>query len=144
MKDFGTIPNDFHNNTLLLKGDTGSAVTNRITFWILIDDKFVIGFYHKVDDSYFEVIGYHFPDNNVHSASGYKTVYSQLMRFYRLCNNPTDFLFRAKLIYHRLISRDYKHNLLRKSFMGFCHRYGVSAKYCESKHKLILFWDANF
>ena len=64
----------------------------------VIDGKFVTGIYHKVDDFYCKVISYPFPDSNARSMLGYKTISLQLVRFYRLCNNKTDFfLFRAKL-----------------------------------------------
>ena len=80
----------------------------------VIDDKFVTGIYHKVDDFNFEVINYPFPDSNIHSSLGYTNFYSQLIRFHRLCNNKSDFLFRAELIFQKLINRGYKFNLLRK------------------------------
>ena len=67
--------------------------------------------------------------SNIHSSLGYSTFYSQLIRFHRLCNNKTDFLFRAKLICQKLINRGYKFNLLRKSFMRFTKKYPVEIKY---------------
>ena len=82
----------------------------------VIDDKFVTGIYHKVDDFNFEVISYPFWDSNIHSSLGYTTFYSRLIRFHRLCNNKSDFLFGAKLIFQKRINRGYKFNLLRKFF----------------------------
>ena len=82
------------------------AVTNRTPSWIFIyrvvDGKFVTGIYQEVDDFNFEVINYPFPQSNIHSMSGYTTFYSQLIRFFRLCNNINDFLFRAKLSYFQV------------------------------------------
>ena len=82
-----------------------------------------------MDDFNFEVTSYPFPDSNIHSSLGYSTFYSQLIRFHRLCNNKSDFLFRAKLICQKLINRGYKFNLLRKVFMRFTNEYPVEIKY---------------
>ena len=54
---------------------------------------------------------------------GYSTYYSQLIRFFRLCNNINDFLFRAKFSYSKLVKRGHKHNLLLKYFKKFCSAY---------------------
>ena len=101
LKDFDTISKHIYDNTLILEGSTCSYKhDNFLDIYIRVkDDKFVTGIYHKVDDFNFEVICYPFPDSNIHSSLGYSTFYSQLIRFHRLCNNKSDFLFRAKLIY---------------------------------------------
>ena len=62
------------------------VVISVTTFWVIYD-KFVTGIYHKVDDFNFEVIGYPFPNSNIHSSLDYYTFYSQLIKFHRLCNN---------------------------------------------------------
>ena len=69
------------------------------------------GIYHKVDDFNFEIINYRFSQSNIHSMLGYTTFYSQLIRFFRLCNNINDFLFQAKLRYSKLVKRGYIHCL---------------------------------
>ena len=110
LKDFETIPKDIYDNTLILEGSTCSYKRdNFLDLYIrVIGDKIVTGIYHKVDDFNFEVISYPFPDSNIHSSLGYSIFYSQLIRFHRLCNNKSDFLFRVKLIYEKLINRGYK------------------------------------
>ena len=90
-----------------------------------------------MDDFNFEVICHPFPDSNIHSSLDYSTFYSQLIRFHRLCNNKSDFLFRAKLIYQTLINRGYKFNLLLKSFVSFIKKYPMAIKY-ESRGNLFL------
>ena len=127
---------DIYDNTLILEGSTCSYKRdNFLDLYIrIIDGKFVTGIYHKVDDFNFEVISYPFPDSNIHSSLGYSTFYSQLIRFHRLCNNKSDFLFRAKLICQKLINRGYKCNLLRKSFMRFINKYPVEIKYGVQRH----------
>ena len=68
---------------LLLEGSTCSH--KQYTFLDLyirvVDHNFVTGTYHKVDDFYFEVISYPFPQSNVHLMLGYSTYYSQPIRF---------------------------------------------------------------
>ena len=84
-------------NTLLLKGSTCSYIQDTfLDLYIRVyDHEFITGIYHKVDDFKFEVISSPLPQSNVHSMIGYATHYSQLMRFFRLCNNINDFLFRV-------------------------------------------------
>ena len=107
------------------------VVINFLDLYIrVIDDKFVTGIYHKN----FEVISYPFPDSSIHFSLGCTTFYSQLIRFHRLCNNKSYFLFPAKLIYQKLINRGYKFNLLRKSFMRFINKYPVEIKHGVQRH----------
>ena len=73
----------------------------------VVDGKFVIGTYHKVDGINFDVINYPFPLSDIHSILGYTVFYSQLIGFFRLCNNINEFLFRAKLCYSKLAKRGY-------------------------------------
>ena len=111
----------------LLEGSTHSYKQD--TFLDLhirvVDHKFITGNYHKVDDFNFEVISYLFPQSNVHSMLGYSTYYSQLIRFFILCNNINDFLFRATFSYSKLVKRGYKHSLLLKYFKRFCSAYNI-------------------
>ena len=118
---FGDIAKDIYDNTLLLEGSICSYKQDTfLDLYIrVVDHKFIIGIYHKVDDFNFEVISYPFPQSNVHSMLGYSTYYSQLIRFFRLCNIINDFMFRAKFSYSKLVKRGYKHNLLLKYFKKF-------------------------
>ena len=84
-----------------------------------------------VDDFNFEVISYPFPQNNVHLMLGYSIYYSQLIHFFRLCNNINNFLFRAKFSYSKLVKRGYKHSLLLKYFKKFGSAYDIEKKYGE-------------
>ena len=116
------------------------VVTNKtfLDLYILgVDNKFITGVYHKVDDFKFEVISYPFPQSNVHSMLGYSTYYSQLIRFFRLCNNINDFLFRAKFSYSKLVKRGYKHSLLLKYRKRFCLAYNIEGKYGEKNSDLL-------
>ena len=133
----------------LLKTDTTThcywkvvlVVTNKTHFLDLyirvVDHKFITGIYNKVDDFNFEVISYPFPQSNVHSMLGYSTYHSQLIRFFRLCNNINDFLFRAKFSYSKMVKRGYKHNLPLKYFKKFCSAYNIEGKYGEKNSDLL-------
>ena len=94
LQNFGDIAKDIYDNTLLLEGSTCSYKQDTFLdlYICVVDHEFITGFYHKVDDFNFEVISYPFPQSNVHSMLGYSTYYSQLIRFFRLCNNINDFL----------------------------------------------------
>ena len=63
----------------------------------VVDDKFVIGINHNVDDFNLEVINYPFAQSNINSMLGYTAFYWQIIRFFRLCNNINDFLFGQNL-----------------------------------------------
>ena len=68
---------------------------------------------------------------------GYTTFYSQLIRFFRLCNSINDFLFRAKLSYSKLVKRGYIYSLLLKYFKRFCLAYKIEEKLGEKDCKLL-------
>ena len=91
--------------------------------------QFVIGIYHKVDDFSFTVINFPFPESNIHSKVGYNAFYSQLVRFFRLCNNLADFLARVKLIYVKMYERGYSGDILYRYFVKCCSKYPVQQKY---------------
>ena len=66
---FGDIAKDIYDNILLLEGSACSYKQDTfLDLYIrVVDVKFVIGMYHKVDDFNFEVINYPFPQNNIDS-----------------------------------------------------------------------------
>ena len=85
-------------------------------FICVIDGKFVIDIYHKVDGINFDVINNPFPLSDIHSMLGFTICHSQLIGFFRLCNNINEFLFRAKLCYSKLAKRGYMHSPLFEYF----------------------------
>ena len=70
-----------------------------------------------------------FPESNIHSKVGYNAFYSQLIRFYRLCNNVIDFIARVKMLYNKLERRGYSGKILLKYFLKFCTQYPAATKY---------------
>ena len=64
---------------------------------------------------------------------GYTTFYSQLKRFFRLCNNINDFLYHTKLSYSKFVKRGYMHSPLFEYFKRFRLTYNTDGKLCSVK-----------
>ena len=129
----------YHASLLLEESDFGYHYDHFLDLNIrVLDGKFVIGIYHKVDDFDFEVISFPFPTSNIHSQIGYTSFYSQLVRYFRLCNNQTDFLVRVKMLKDKLSSRGFDSVILRKYFRRFCSVYSAPLKYGPTDTEL---WD---
>ena len=120
----------YHEELLLEESDFGYHYDNFLDLSVRIHaERFVLGIYHKVDDFSFEVINFPFPDSNIHSKVGYNSFYSQLVRFFRLCNNINDFCIRVKLLYTKLHERGYSKRILVRYFLKFCSRYPIDIRY---------------
>ena len=128
---FGSIAKQIYHPSLILEdSDYGYRFDTFLDLLIRIHNKqFVIGIYHKVDDFDFEVINFPFPSSNIHSEIGYNTFYSQLVRFFRICNNIADFLARVDFIRRKLCTRGFRENTLYKYFYKFSKQYPVRVKY---------------
>ena len=128
---FGSIAKEIYDpSCLLTASDFGYHYDHFLDLNVrIVNGKFIIGIYHKVDDFDFEVISFPFPSSNIHSLVGYNSFYSQLVRFYRLCNNRADFTVRVKMLKFKLSSRGYSLVTLRKSFLRFCNFYHAPMKY---------------
>ena len=139
--NFDTIAKSIYDPSLLLESsNSGYHYDNFLDLSLRIHRKrFVIGIYHKVDDFNFTVINFPFPESNVHSRVGYNAFYSQLVRFFRLCNNLTDFLARVKMIYIKLFERGYSRNIFYKYFGKFCSKYPVLLKHGVKEVQLL--WE---
>ena len=103
---FGSIAKAIYHPSLILEeSNTGYHFDTFLDLLIRVyNKKIIIGIYHKVDDFNFEVINFPFPTSNIHSQVGYNTFYSQLVRFFRLCNNKMDFLAKVNLIRKKAVS----------------------------------------
>lgn len=128
---FGEIAKHIYHPSLILEESTsGYHYDTFLDLNIRVyKNKFIIGIYHKVDDFNFIVINFPFPESNIHSKVGYNAFYSQLVRFFRLCNNVVDFIARVRLLYTKLFNRGYNEKTLSKYFLKFCSRYPATVKY---------------
>ena len=128
---FGELSKRIYHKDLLLEESTFSyRYDNFLDLSVRVyADKFVMGIYHKVDDFNFEVINFPFPESNIHSKIGYNSFYSQLVRFFRLCNNIYDFCVRVRMLYRKLHTRGYSKSILSRFFLKFCSRYPIDIKY---------------
>ena len=128
---FGDIAKRIYHPSLILEESTfGYHYDTFLDLNIRVyNNKFIIGIYHKVDDFDFKVINFPFPESNIHSKVGYNAFYSQLVRFFRLCNNVMDFLARVKMLFRKLESRGYSGKTLSRYFLKFCNKYPANIKY---------------
>ena len=77
--------------------------------------KFTTKMYNKVDDFNFEVVSFTFPHSNISINIGYNLLYSQLIRYYRICSEVQDFIHSSRKLYRELSLRGYSHwGLVRK------------------------------
>jgi ubiquitin C-terminal hydrolase len=141
--DFGSLAKIIYPKQLIL--EKSSPFTKRENFLDLhirvVNNVFVTGIYHKVDDFNFEVINFPFPESNIDTTLGYKTFYSQLVRFARLCSCEDDFYYRTQLTFYKLSKRGYDCAVLKKYFFRFCSKYNwVLEKYNHSSK--YSFWEA--
>ena len=124
---FGDIAKKIYHSTLILeKSDHSSLWDTFLDLFIrIVHNKIIVGIYHKVDDFSFEVISFPFPESNIHSSLGHNTFYSQVKRFYSLCNNRSDFLIRIKMLYTKLTKWGYEHRALYKPFVKCCLKFNI-------------------
>ena len=144
---FHSIAKRIYHPSLILEGSNfGYHHDNFLDLNVRVfKERFIIGIYHKVDDFNFEVINFPFPESNIHSQVGYNAFYSQLVRYYRLCNNRTDFIARVRMLRTKLCGRGYNLNSINKSFLKFCSSYPAPSKFgvCDGYRLLDLVEDTS-
>ena len=59
----------------------------------------------------------------------YTTFYSQILPFFRLCNNTNNFLFRVTQSYSKLVIRGYVYSLLFEYLKRFYLTYKIYQEY---------------
>ena len=91
-----------------------------------------------MDDFDFEVISFPFPSSNIPLQLVYTSFYSQIVRYFYLCNNLTDFIVRVKMLKNKLSSRGYSLITLKKYFRKFCLVYPAPLKYGPTDVQM---WD---
>ena len=106
---------------------------------------FIFKIFHKVDLFNFEVISFPFLDSNIPQRVCYSTFFSQLIRFLRICSNISGFAERVKLLWSKLVKRNYEEAILSRYFRKFvCHYSDEIVKYgCDLSYLLQFCLDYN-
>ena len=92
----------------------------------IIEGKFRVNVYDKRDHFNFKVFRFPSINSNVPDKTLYNVFYSQLVRFYRVCNNLDGFISAVKLLKSRVQEKGAKNKLLLNSFNRFWVHYDVS------------------
>ena len=104
-----------------------------LTFIIGNNNRLYTNLYDKRDDFNFHIVKFPFLSSNIPSGPSYGVYISQLIRYARCFTYYDDFRYCHKLLVDRLVSQDYKVNLLRNSFQKCYGRYpDLVAKYQKS------------
>ena len=86
--------------------------------------------YNKVDDFNFEVVSFTFPHSNISINIGYNLLYSQLIRYYKICSEVQDFIHNSRKLYRELSLRGYSHwGLVRKFHLFIKNNSEIINKY---------------
>ena len=87
--------------------------------------------YDTRDDFDFDIVNFPFLDGDVPRRASYGVyIFSQLIRFARVCNHVTDFNARNKCLTAKLLQQGYRYCKLRKTFSKFYRRhYELISKY---------------
>ena len=89
----------------------------------ICDGDFIFKVFHKVDLFNFEVVSFPFLESNIPQRICYSTFFSQLVRFSRICSNIYGFAERVKLLWHKLLDRNYEAVVLQRYFKKFLCQY---------------------
>ena len=84
---------------------------------------FTFKIFHKVDLFNFEVISFPFLESNIPQKVCYGTFFSQLIRFVRICTDIHGFAERVKLLWSKLLDRNYNGAILKCYFRKFTCQY---------------------
>ena len=102
------------------KENSGQSSTSMLEIDISIDPsshKFVTKLYDKRNDFGFPIVKFPHMSSNIHSKTVYDTFVTQVIRYSRVCNNLTYFLFELKPLYSTMVNKGCKkHILLKKLF----------------------------
>ena len=114
---------DIYPAELTLNQTSQPTVTNFLDTTIqLVNNTLLISVYNKTDDFPFPVIKYNNPNSNVHSATGYNTLYGEILRFARICSNYDSFSKRCRMLYHDFMNLGYERHRILITIFKFMHR----------------------
>jgi hypothetical protein len=116
---------------IINKENSGQSSTSMLEIDISIDPtskKFVTQLYDKRNDFGFPIVKFPHISSNIHSKSVYDTFVTQIIRYSRVCNNLTVFLYALKPLYIAMISKGCKKHILLKKLYKTLARHSMGKK----------------
>ena len=102
-----------------------SKSASYLDLFLFIDDngRLKSKLYDKRDDFNFKIVNFPFLCGNIPASPAYGVYISQLIRYSRACTHYSDFLERARLLSHKLLSQGYVQPRLKTSLQKFYGRH---------------------
>lgn len=114
---------DIYPTELTLNTTSLPNTTNFLdTTVLLANNTLTLSVYNKTDDFPFPVIKYNHPRSNVHSSTGYNTLYGEMMRFARISNTKEHFLNRSRMLYVDFKKLGYEKHRILITIFKFIHQ----------------------
>jgi hypothetical protein len=82
-----------------------------------------ISAYDKTDDFPFEVVKFGYKSSNVSSRLGPSVLFSQTIRFARICTEKDQFVNRVRKAYQIMVQHGYEEETLYETLLKFCEKY---------------------
>ena len=135
---FGQI---YPDSLKLNKENTGSLEAHVLDLNIKItsNGNFDVSLYDKREDFPFNIIQFMPANSNVASSTVYGVFSSQLIRYFRICNNFTSFQTRVMGLVNSFISLGYCKRLIRAKFLQIYKRYLFKEKFDQANELITLF-----
>jgi hypothetical protein len=73
-----------------------------------------IDLFDKTDSFHFDVVKFSHASSNVHSSLGYRTLYSQLIRYARIISKPQQFYKACEKLISRMSKHGYDHAIMQR------------------------------
>ena len=104
----------------LNKANTSDTEAPFLHLYLSISNGFVSSYiYDKRDDFHFDIVNFHFLDDDVPRPPSNGVYISQLIRFARVCSHVYDFNTRNKYLTAKFLKQCYQYHKLRKIFSKF-------------------------
>ena len=111
----------------LSKENLGTTEATILDLNIKIEnDKFNIGIYDKTDNYNFEVVKYPSIHSNIQDSLLYNVFYSQMLRFFNICNSKIAFLDSSKQLLNRCLYKGAERNKLMEKIKILNKKYNLS------------------
>ncbi len=121
--DFLTLAKEIYPNELVLEivllGNESHFLDLHL---LLINGEIIIKVFNKVDSFPFKVNRFGYPDNTVPRQSHAAVLYSQLVRYCRICSKKEHFIEKSRDLFLVYSKRNFDHTLLYSTFLRFAAR----------------------